>query len=116
MNKIDMYLSIGGHILEVVCAMALVLYQKHKGKIQFNASQSLQSFIRDMVKLAEECKGYTGEEKKKFVWTRIKEYLLEKSNAYIRKYIKDEVIDKMIEDEVALTNAVNVDKKNKGVA
>lgn len=111
-----MYLSIGGHILEVVIALALFIYQKHKGKMQFNASQSLSPFIREMVKLAEECKDYSGEEKKKFVWTRIKEYLLEKSNAYIRKYITEEVIDKMIEDEVALTNAVNIDKKDKGVA
>lgn len=110
------YISIAGHVVEVAFAIGLYIYQKRKGKKQFTASQALTPFIRDMVKLAEDCKEYSGEEKKKFVWTRIKEYLLEKSNAYIRKYITDEEIDKMIEDEVALTNAVNVDKKQKGVA
>lgn len=101
---------------QVLLAIFIYIIGIIRAKKKMSAREALDPFIRDMVKLAEECKDYSGEEKKKFVLTRVKEYLLEKSNAYIRKYLSESVIDQMIEDEVALTNAVNVDKKNKGVA
>lgn len=101
---------------QVIFAILLYIYKCRQENKKVVAVQAVSPFIRDMVKLAEECKDYSGEEKKKFVWTRIKEYLLEKSNAYIRKYLTDSIIDQMIEEEVALTNAVNIEKKDKGVA
>lgn len=70
----------------------------------------IKNFIRQNVKTliveAEKFKNYTGEEKKQYCITRLK--------TLSQGIFDDSELDTMIEEEVALTNSVNTNKK--GVA
>lgn len=101
--------------LELVIFFVSIFIKDSKTRKRIKALAFLTTFIREMIKEAEKCAGYSGEEKFKFVQTRAKEYLLAHSST-VSKYVTEADVIALIEEEVQLTNAVNVDKKNKGVA
>lgn len=107
MNWLDIVLQVVFPVFTIILSI-VIGFSKNK-KVKKLASNIL--LITEMAKTyiveAEQKTNYTGQEKKEFVITRLLKFIVDNSI----KNITEEMLSDIIENEVALTNEVNVNKK-----
>ena len=111
--KVDVstIISIISGILTATMIVLTIVITKTKNKTTKNTAQKIYdiiSFIQGAVIRAEKHSNYSGEDKFTIVATELKSYLLDN-----KIEIEEETQKTLIENEITLSNEVNVDKKNK---
>lgn len=104
MENIHQYIEIGLACLSVcnICICAIIAFVKaSKEKKKEFLKNALLSLMED----AEKFKNYTAEEKKQYVFTRAKEFILEHKLKF-----SDSVLSSYIERQIEFSNNVNVGK------
>ena len=99
------------YVIPFVSILASVIITKFKNaKVRKYANHilSVSEVAKDYIIEAENHTNYTGVEKKSFVLSRLLKYLVDN---HIRS-VSEKTLSDIIENEVALTNSVNVQKKS----
>ena len=104
-------LSTASAVMGVMLIILTIIIAKSKNKTTRETAQKVYdviSFIQGAIVKAETHSNYTGEDKFTIVATDLKQYLLDH-----KMNLTEETQKNLIENEITLSNAVNVDKKNK---
>lgn len=104
-------ISILSGLLSVILIVLTIVITSTKNKTTKNTAQKIYdviSFIQGAVIKAEQHSNYSGEDKFTIVATELKSYLLDK-----KIELQEDTQKTLIENEIVLSNAVNVDKKSK---
>ena len=104
-------ISILSGALSIALIVLTIIMALTKNKNTKNTAQKIYdviSFIQGSIIKAEKHLNYSGDDKYTIVATELKSYLLDN-----KLEIEEEAQRILIENEITLSNAVNVDKKNK---
>lgn len=104
-------ISILSGVLSAILIILTIVIISTKNKTTKNTAQKIYdviSFIQGAVMKAETHTNYSGADKFTIVATELKSYLLDK-----KIELEADTQKTLIENEITLSNAVNVDKKNK---
>ena len=104
-------ISILSGLSSVILIVLTIVITSTKNKTTKNVAQNIYdviSFIQGAIIKAEQHNNYSGEDKYTIVATELKSYLLDK-----KIELEEDAQKALIENEIALSNAVNVNKKNK---
>ena len=108
MKWYELVVQIGIPLLSIITSI-IVTYAKNKKVRQYaNNVLSVTEKAKEFIIEAEKQTNYTGTEKKFFVMSRLLKYLFDMKI----KSISEEMLSEIVENEVALTNEVNISKKN----
>ena len=104
-------LSTASVVLGILSIVLFLIKTKSKNKTIRETAQKVYdviSFIQGAIVKAEKHLNYTGDDKFTIVATELKQYLLDN-----KIDLAEETQKTLIENEITLSNAVNVDKKSK---
>lgn len=107
MGWLDIILQIVLPVMAIVLSTVIGFSKNRKVKKWTSNIILITEMAKTYIVEAEQKTNYTGLEKKQFVITRLLKFIVDKSI----QNITEETLSDIIENEVALTNEVNVDKK-----
>lgn len=103
----DIFIQYGIPIISIVGLFIVSFIKNKKVKRYANNILTVTEVAKTYIKEAEKMTNYTGAEKKNFVLSRLLKYIYDNA---IKKVSEDTLSD-IIENEVSLTNEVNIEKK-----
>ena len=101
------FIQYGIPIISIVASIIVSFVKNKKVKRYANNILNVTEVAKTYIKEAEKMKNYTGAEKKNFVMSRLLKYLFD--NAI--KKVSEQTLSDIVENEVSLTNEVNIEKK-----
>lgn len=107
----EILMQFGIPVLTVILSTIIGMAKNSRVKKHASSIILITEMAKSYIIEAEKHSNYTGKEKKEYVLTRLLKFVFD--NAI--KNIKEDVLSDIIENEVALTNEVNVSKKNLSV-
>lgn len=107
MTWYEIVIQYGIPIFSIIVSFVISFTKNKKVKKYANSILNITEVAKTFIVEAEKQKNYTGTEKKNFVMSRLLKFIFENS---IKK-VSEETLSDIIENEVALTNEVNVQKK-----
>lgn len=107
MGWLDITLQIGIPVFTIIFSSIFGFSKNKKVKKMASNILLITEMSKKFIVEAEQKTNYTGLEKKQFVITRLLKFIVDNSI----QNISEETLSDIIENEVSLTNEVNVDKK-----
>lgn len=108
MTWYDIVIQYGIPLVSILASVIIAKAKNAKVRKYANHILSVSEIAKDFIVEAEKHTNYTGAEKKSFVLSRLLKYLVD--NAI--HSVSEKTLSDIIENEVALTNSVNVVKKS----